>query len=105
MLPEAVSPSPPPGPPVRTRSSYHLSEVFEFNGKKHYTYKVGTTHSRSKLASVAGRGCLLPPPCSSPLTLYAPPPLQDAVASIMGGHHPVILAFIQYLNMFLAAVG
>ena len=80
--------------------------------------------------SLAG-GASLPPPCSSPLTLYAPPLplpggclppppsplvslclcsspprlLQDAVASIMGGHHPVILAFIQYLNMFLAAVG
>ena len=50
------------------RSSYHLSEIFEVNGKKHYTYK-------------------------------------DAVANIMGGHHPVILAFIQYLNMFLSAIG
>ena len=50
------------------RSSYHLSETFESNGKKYYTYK-------------------------------------DMVAGIMGGHHPTILASIQYLNMFLSAVG
>ena len=82
---EEVSPSP-SGPPVRTRSSYHLSEIFEFNGKKHYTYKVGTAHSRSKLASVVGRGCLPPSSLQFPTDTLCPPP-----SPFLGGVFPLPL--------------